>query len=132
MLPSLTLSQDQWWEQGKNPDLRLLKQSRPDSQRQVMFVTANLPAKKRKVHLINTSGSETQHIWGRWADSEWGRGEQMAQTGTYWKMSARTGFLQKTGSLRTVLFVKTALRAAQEICFQKFHSKSRFAVEEEG
>lgn len=55
----------------------------------------------------------------------------MEQTGTYWKMSARTGFLQKTGSLATVLFVKTAPRAVQEIWFQTFHSKSRFAVGKE-
>lgn len=56
----------------------------------------------------------------------------MAQTGTYWKMPARTGSLQRTGSLTTVLFVKTALSAAQEIiCFQNFHSKSRFAFGKE-
>lgn len=119
MLPSLTSSQYQWWEQGKNQYLRLLKQSRADSQHQVMFATANLPAKIGKAHLINTLGYETQHIWGRSADSEGKRGGQMAQTGTYWKMSARTDFLQKTGPLTTVLFAQTALSAAQEVSSQK-------------
>lgn len=81
-----------------------------------MFATANLPAKKGKAHLINTSGCETQHIWGA--------GERRAND----KTSARTCFPQKTGSLTAVLSVKTALSAAQEICSQKFHSKSGCAV----